>query len=112
MTAIPYSASTAPFDSQLPVPNPLRLALVADDDHVRRDRDLRCPLFPGPPHRAFRRALSYPPRTHHGRKRRAASRSLAILDETSRASAEPASLAWTHLSGRSSRRVGRRIPAG
>jgi len=47
-------------------PRPFRLALVADDDHVRRDRYLRSPQFPGPPNRALRRALSYPPRTITG----------------------------------------------
>jgi hypothetical protein len=115
MTATPYSASTAPFDSQLPVPSrPSRSAwpwwlmmIMSGGTAIYAAK-----LFHGPPNRAFRRALSYPPRTHHGRKRRAASRSLAILDETSRARAEPASLARTHLSGRGRARVTRWIHAG
>jgi hypothetical protein len=109
MTATPYSASTAPFDSQLPVPSrsawPWWLMTIMSGGTAI----YAAHYFLGRP---TGRALSYPPRTHHGRKRRAASRSMAILDETSRARAESASLARTHLSGRSRARVARWIHAG
>jgi hypothetical protein len=112
MTATPYSASTAPFDSQLPVPSrsawPWWLMTIMSGGTAI----YAAHYILGRPTGHF--GEHFPILLAHitGRKRCAASRSLAILDETSRARAESASLARTHLSGRSRARVARWIHAG